>query len=376
MKLHTIIFLCFIVYGMINPIRGEEPKTLPIGAIAPDFSLPGIDGRIYSLEDFHDSAVLVIIFTANHCPTAQAYEQKILDLYYDFAPKGAAFVLVSPNSPDALCLEELGYSDLGDSFEEMKIRAAERNFPMPYLFDGEKQEMSRKYGPTATPHVFIFDSFRKLRYTGRIDDTENPYIKPNREDAREALQALLEGKPVPVEKTKTFGCSIKWAEKAEWRKKLDAEWEAKPVVLKDISAEEIRQLLQNKTDRYLLVNVWATWCGPCIVELPELIKIQRMYGNRNFALVTISADAIKNKPQVLAFLKNKHIAVNNYIYNGSDKYILMDAIDKNWSGALPYILFIEPGGEVIYAYQGAIDPLQIKKLIISKLGRYYADDNK
>lgn len=101
-----------------------------------------------------------------------------------------------------------------------------------------------------------------------------------------------------------------------------------------------------------------------------------MYGNRNFALVTISADAIKNKPQVLAFLKNKHIAVNNYIYNGSDKYILMDAIDKNWSGALPYILFIEPGGEVIYAYQGAIDPLQIKKLIISKLGRYYADDNK
>jgi len=376
MKAGFLFVTWLITIFITNPARAEEPKTLPIGSVAPDFSLPGIDGKAYSLNDFRDSAILVIIFTANHCPTAQAYEQKILDLYYDFAPKGAAFVLVSPNNPDALCLEELGYSDLGDSFEEMKIRAAERNFPMPYLYDGETQEMSRKYGPTATPHVFIFDSFRKLRYTGRIDDTENPYIKPSKEDAREALQSLLEGNPVPVEKTKTFGCSIKWAEKAEWRKKLDAEWKARPVVLKDISANGISQLLKNTSDKYMLVNVWATWCGPCIVELPELIKIQRMYGNRNFSLVTISADAFKNKPQVLAFLKEKHAAVQNYIYNGSDKYKLIDAVDKNWSGALPYTMFIAPGGEVLYAYQGAIDPLQVKKLIISKLGRYYADDSR
>jgi len=101
-----------------------------------------------------------------------------------------------------------------------------------------------------------------------------------------------------------------------------------------------------------------------------------MYGNRNFSLVTISADAFKNKPQVLAFLKEKHAAVQNYIYNGSDKYKLIDAVDKNWSGALPYTMFIAPGGEVLYAYQGAIDPLQVKKLIISKLGRYYADDSR
>src|SRR5579863_5380129 len=150
--------------------RGDDglTKTLPIGASAPDFTLPGIDGRNHSLGDYANAKILVIIFTANHCKTAQAYESRIIQLVKDYKDKGVAVVGIAPNDPQALCLSELVYSDLSDSFAELKIRAQERGFNFPYLYDGDSQKVSRAYGPVATPHVFIFDHSRKLRYVGRI----------------------------------------------------------------------------------------------------------------------------------------------------------------------------------------------------------------
>ena len=126
----------------------------------------------YSLADFQDAEILAIIFTCNHCPTAQAYEERIKKLVEDYQNRGVAIVAVSPNDPEAVRLDELGFSDLGDSLEDMKIRAKDQEFNFPYLYDGETQAMSRAYGPVATPHVFLFDRERKLRFAGRIDDHE------------------------------------------------------------------------------------------------------------------------------------------------------------------------------------------------------------
>jgi peroxiredoxin len=379
MKMRKKVFLVFMLLmleltGNSFLLPAEDVKTLEIGSIAPAFSLPGVDGKMYTLNSFSKSKVLVIIFTANHCPTAQAYEDRILQLYKDFHTQGAEFVLVSSNNPNALCLEEMGYTDLGDSFEEMKIRAMDKNFPMPYLYDGDKQEMAKAYGPTTTPHVFIFDFQHKLRFCGRIDEIESPYLKPLQLDTRNAIMALLEGKPVPVEKTKAFGCSIKWASKIEWRNKLDADWKNKQVEVHEAGINEIKEIIANKSKKFRLVNVWATWCGPCVIEFPEYITMQRMYGARNFEFVSISADGIKKKENVLEFLKNKTAATNNYLYTLEDKYALIEAVDKNWSGALPYTLLIAPGGEIVYSHQGLAEPAEVKKAIIKKLGRFFADD--
>ena len=133
-------------------------STLPIGAAAPDFRLPGVDGKTYSLKDFADAKVLVVVFTCNHCPTAQAYEGRIARLHADYKDKGVAVVAISPNDPAAVRLDELGYTDLGDSFEDMKIRAKDHKFAYPYLYDGETQATSKAYGVLATPHVFVFDA--------------------------------------------------------------------------------------------------------------------------------------------------------------------------------------------------------------------------
>ena len=136
----------------------------------PSFRFPGVDGKTYSLASFDDSQILVVIFTCNHCPTAQAYEERIKDLHQEYKDRGVALVAISPNDPVAVRLDELGYSDLGDSLDDMKIRAKDKEFEFPYLYDGETQKASAAYGVLATPHVYIFDADRKLRYVGRIDD--------------------------------------------------------------------------------------------------------------------------------------------------------------------------------------------------------------
>ncbi len=379
MKNKVLLVLSLIIAvmtGNSSLLNAGEIKTLEIGASAPDFSLPGVDGKTYTLESFKESKILMFVFMANHCPTAQAYEDRIMQLYKEFSAQGVEIVLVSSNDPRALCLEEIGYSDLGDTFDEMKIRARDKNFPMPYLYDGDKQEMAKGYGPTTTPHVFIFDNGRKLRFCGRIDEMENPYEKATQHDSRNAILALLEGKPVPVEKTKTFGCSLKWSDKIEWRKKLDEEWGNKPVDVVETGITGIKEIVANKTEKYRLVNLWATWCGPCVIEFPEFITMQRMYGARDFEFVSISTDGIKKKEKVLDFLKNKEAATNNLLYSEEDNYKLIEAVNKNWSGALPYTMLIAPGGEIVYTHEGIIDPLEVKKEIIKKIGRFFADDNK
>jgi peroxiredoxin len=169
-----LALVLFALLLAVNSARCDNglTKTLPIGSDAPDFTLPGMDGRSHSLQDDANARILMIIFTANHCKTAQAYEGRIMQLVKDYKDKGVAVVAIAPNDPQALSLSELVYSDLSDSFDELKIRAQERGFNFPYLYDGENQKVSRAYGPVSTPHVFLFDQARKLQYAGRIDDSE------------------------------------------------------------------------------------------------------------------------------------------------------------------------------------------------------------
>jgi peroxiredoxin len=364
------IMLIAALYFSGTSLQGQEGyPTLEIGQSAPDFLLPGVDGKDCSLKDFADSKFLVIIFTCNHCPTAQSYEDRIIRLVDDYQGKGVGFLAVSPNDPLAVRLDELGYTDLGDELEDMKIRAESKNFNFPYVYDGETQEMSRQYGPVATPHVFIFDEERKLRYVGRIDDSEEGVRPDTKHDTRNALDALLAGKQAPVEQTKTFGCSIKWSDKREAARKAHEKMFGEEVTLQEISIEGVEALVRQQPEKLRLINVWSTWCGPCITEFPELVEIMLMYRHRGFELVTISADKLSKKEEVHDFLKTNHASGRNYIYNGTDIYALIDAVDKHWQGALPYTMLIRSDGEIIYAKQDAIDPLEMRRKIVDVLGR-------
>ena len=364
-KLSPIVMLLILTLQPSFGGKGDNhPSPLASGSSAPDFHLPGVDGKIHSLSDYKDAKTLVVIFTAVHCPTAEVYENRIKKLVVDFHSRGAAFVVIQPNSPKALMLNEMGYTDVGDSLPEMKIRAAHRQFNFPFLYDGETQAISRKYGPVATPHVFVFDQQRKLRYQGRIDDNpREAYAKVP--DARNAIEAVLAGKPVPVEKTPTVGCSVKWLEKEASHDSELKSIAREPVSLQIAGAEELRALKKNSTDKTLLVNFWATWCGPCTAEFPELQKTWRMYRKRPFELVTVSINYPDEEKGVRKFLESQHASSRNLLFGKMDIYALMKAFDPNWDGAVPYSMVISPGGKILYKSSGKLDILKVRRLILA-----------
>jgi peroxiredoxin len=352
----------FVLPALVS--AGEAPEPLAIGAAAPDFRLPGVDGKLHSLHDYDKSPVLVVIFTAVHCPTAEVYEGRIKKLVSEYKERGVAFVAIQPNSPKALRLDEMGYTDLGDSLEDMKIRAEHQRFNFPFLYDGETQEISRKYGPTATPHVFVFDKERKLRYQGRVDSSPREvYAKVP--DARNAIDAVLAGKTVAVAKTPTVGCTVKWLYKQAGQESEAKQIEHESVPLQLAGLDEMRKLRGNPTGKTLLVNFWTTWCGPCTNEFPEFQKMWRMYRKRPFELVTVSANFPDEDKGVRRFLESQHASTRNLLFSSTDTYEEMAAFDKDWNGAVPYTMLIGPDGKVLYKIQGPIEPLKLRRLILA-----------
>jgi peroxiredoxin len=347
--------------------EGHGPPPLAIGSQAPDFCLAGIDGQTHCLKDYSAAKVLMIAFICNHCPTSQLYETRLKQIADDYKDRGVAVVAIEPNNPNAVRLDEMGYTDVGDSPEEMKIRADYRHFNFPYLYDGGDQKISNLYGPTATPHVFIFDADRKLRYEGRIDNNPREPLVTKR-DARLALDAVLAGKPVPLAKTPSVGCSTKWIYKEEGRRQEMTEIEKKPVTLKPVSNDDLKALRKNSTGKLLLVDFWATWCGPCRKEFPEFETMYRMYGHRAFDLVTVSINYPDEKPGVQKALDAEHATSTNLMLGSTDIYAQLAAFDPDWNAAVPYTLLIQPDGSIAYKMQSAnVDPLQLKRLIIANL---------
>lgn len=368
-------------------ITPEGFTTLEIGDPAPGFTLPGIDGRDWSLSDFDDAKILMVLFTSNHCPTSHGIELRLQRLRDDFRNRSLALVAINPNNPMGMTPGELGYGKYTDSFEDMKAYAGDLGWDFPYIYDGEEQRVARAYGCLATPHVFIFDRNRELRYQGRFDDSR--YHDPDTvksPDARNALDALFAGEPVPVEVTKPHGCSTKWKEKRVLAVKAQKAWDSTPVTLETIDAAGVAALRANPTDKIRMFNIWATWCAPCVQEFPELVKMIRMYGGRDFELITISMDNPEHQPKVLQFLDTQRVGMtnrmrksveaegrttNNYLYTGASQDDLMAALDPEWPGPLPHSILVAPGGEIVLRQNGLIDPEAFRGGILDFLTPYW-----
>jgi peroxiredoxin len=345
----------------------DVPPILKVGAHAPDFNLIGIDGKMHSLNEYASSKVLVIIFNCDHCPIASMYEKRIKQLTSDYRDRGVSVVVIMGNDPNAIHLSEKGHTDLGDTLPEMKLRAEYRHFNYPYLYDGDTQAVALKYGPTATPHAFVFDQQRILRYEGRIDSNPREELVTKHE-VRDAIDDLLTGKPVQVTDTPAVGCSTKWAYKEAGAKAEIAEGEEKPVSVEMVTADQVTALRKNVgTNKLLLVNFWATWCGPCTVEFPELQKMVRMYAKRPLEIVTVSINSPDEKKFALSFLQEQHAINRNLLFAGSDSADAVKAFGTNWAGGVPYTVLIGMNGDVLYKTQGGMNALDVRRAILKNL---------
>ena len=181
--------------------------TLELGESIRDFSLPGVDGRNWSPGDFADAKVLIINFTCNHCPFVTGSQDRVDRLYAEYAPQGVRMIAINSNETD---------NHPNDSFDDMVKRARELDLQYPYVRD-ESQEIALAYGALRTPHFYVFDADRKLRYTGRMDDNPRDASKATTNELKDALDDLLAGREVRTPLTNPIGCNVKW-----WNK--DAHW--------------------------------------------------------------------------------------------------------------------------------------------------------
>lgn len=363
-----------LLLSLASLAQGSHP-ILAIGSSAPNFELPGIDGGMHKLSDYSASPVLVVIFTCNHCPIAQMYERRIAKLAADYKDRGVTVVAIEPNDPKAIRIDELDSSDISDSLEEMRIRAEYKHLSYAYLYDGEMQSATNAYGPQATPHAFVFDRDRRLRYEGRVDDSYRAEIVKSHE-VRDAIDALLADREVVVKHTGVFGCSTKWKEKHASQAELLHAIESKPVPLEMVSADDLKKLRSNPERKMLLVSFWATWCGSCIHEFPDIEDTYRMYSVRDFDLVTVSANMPDEKNSVIRVLQKMHATSRNLLFNSNDTAALQTSFDPTWESAVPYTMLIAADGKVLYQKQGSIDILDLRRTILANLPSDYEGFNR
>ncbi|MBK8192589.1 MAG: thioredoxin family protein [Lewinellaceae bacterium] len=195
----SLVFAAFALAGAILQFSATGPSGYVVGDKADDFSLKNVDGNTKSLSDYKDVKGYIVVFTCNHCPYAQLYEQRIIDLHNKYAPLGFPVIAINPNSP--IIVEE-------DSYEEMQRRSRSKHYPFAYLFD-EDQTVYPKFGATRTPHVFVLDTSLVVRYIGAIDD--NPELPSHAKNrwVEKAVDALLKGEKPVTEFTRAIGCTIK-----------------------------------------------------------------------------------------------------------------------------------------------------------------------
>jgi peroxiredoxin len=388
MLLRSLVTLLLFIAG--TRLVAEDPpgfQRLQIGDAAPEFTLPGIDDRTWSLGDFAAADVLMVYFTSNHCPVCHAQDPRLLTLLEELEGRSLAVVAINPNSGDGLRPDELGYSKYDDSFEHMKLYAADEGFTFPYLYDGETQAVAKRYGCLATPHVFVFDKTRRLRYQGWLDDSRFPDPSTvKRDDARQAILALLEGRDVPVAETRPFGCSTKWREKIGDVRRDQEHWESADVTLENIDAAGIAALVRNDTGKFRLFNVWSTTCLPCVEEFPGLVNVSRRMGLRDFELITISLDLPDDREKAHAFLKKQRAVLparlkeslkaegrtsNNYLYTEASMDALITALDREWDGPQPHTILVAPGGEIVFRHNGPIGGEELLEAMLKILGTGY-----
>jgi thiol-disulfide isomerase/thioredoxin len=321
-------------------------------------------------------------------PIRIAAEGRLLKLIDDMKGKGFAGRWRSiPNNPDGLSIDELGYSKYNDGFEDMKKYAVESKFNFPYLYDGETQAVAKAYGCLATPHVFIFDAERKLRYKGQFDDSR--FADPatvKSQDARNAVEAMVAGKPVPVEVTKPHGCSTKWITKKSGITDKMVKWDKTPVDVELIDAAGVATLRKNGTKKVRLFNVWSTTCAPCVAEFPELVKTARKFDLRDFDFITLSTDDPADIAKAKAFLEKQGAGpsgrakgsikadgrtTNSYLFNGANVAEMMKALDPEWPGGFPHTVLVGTNGEIVWRHNGPVDGEVLRDKVLEHMGPYY-----
>jgi thiol-disulfide isomerase/thioredoxin len=361
-QIASTFLLTLVLLGTSVSLAQARTSPLETGSPAPSFSLMGTDDVIHKSTEWKDSTILVVAFLCNHCTESQLYEARLNRLAESYAGKGVTVVAIQSSNPKAFSEKDLAWSDVGEDLADMKERAAFRKFHFPYLYDGDTGGTALAFGASVAPSIFILDKDRKVRYSGRIDDdaAEGPNTVHY---AAAAIDALLSGSPVTKPTTTAVGCSLRLGADTA----INDAPASEPISVSLATTTALTSLRHNPTGKVLLVNFYATWCGPCVTEFPDLMATNRMYRSRQFSFTTVSSNVPDEEPQVLKFLQKMNASTNNLLYGSDDIYAMQAAFDPELGAAVPVTVLLAPNGDVLFHEQGEIDLMEIRRAILANL---------
>jgi len=359
------VFSLFIVLGAQS--QTQAVSTLTVGAAAPEFELKDLSGQPHALKNYRGK-LTVITFLSARCPISNAYKDRVKALAEDYAKQGVAFLGINASADEPL--------------DEVRAHAEQNNFSFTILKD-EGNIVADAYAAERTPKVYVIDAEGVLRYQGRIDSSHNPRLV-KRQDLRAALDELLAGKPVSVASTQAMGCIL---QREEGTQNLAQSKTAKPAVTKPVATKPAAgkpaaaksaakpatavaagpkvpllkpaafgALIKQSQGKVLVINFWATWCGPCVAEFPELVKIDLAYRDKGVRMVGITADDLEDlKTKVIPFLREQKAEYENFLQDTDDPQQMVDVVMKDWPGVLPATFVYDKTGKLVWHRFGIID---------------------
>jgi peroxiredoxin len=339
-RVQNMIMLLASLALVITLQANAASLNIAIGNPAPDFTLTDLDGRSHSLKDYRGK-IVVLGFISTQCPISNDYNARLRELAEDYGKKNVVFLGINSNFNEAPA--------------EIKAHAAKNGLAFTILKD-EGSGVADAYGAERTPEIYLLDNEGVLRYHGRIDNSRD-VSRVKRQDLRAALNELSEGKAVSVSEGKAFGCPIKRSQAAKNIKAVETTGakvaEPKIAMLKPADFNKYKDAAKGKV---LVVNFWATWCGPCIAEFPELVMIDAKYRAKGVKLVGISIDEVADiKTKVVPFIKEQKAMFEILVQESDDPEEMISIIDKNWSGTLPTTFVFDKQGAIAYTRYGILD---------------------
>ncbi|MEO6726691.1 MAG: redoxin domain-containing protein [Blastocatellia bacterium] len=337
----------FALLAMPNAqTRTNAGATLAIGVAAPEFELKDLSGKSRALKSYRGKPV-VITFISARCPISKMYQDRIRAVADDYAKQGVAFLAINANADESIA--------------EVRTHAAQNNLSFTILKDN-RNVVADAYAAERTPTVYVVDKDGVLRYQGRIDNSQNVRLV-KRNDLRAALDELLAGKAISQPETKAMGCVIKRMSQSQTAKATTAIKMPDPNVSL-LKPAAFPNLVKQSAGKVLIVNFWATWCGPCVAEFPEFVKLDQTYRDKGVRFVHISADDSTDlKSKVIPFLKEQKAQSDQFLQDTDDPQEMIDIVFKEWSGALPATFVYDKMGKMVFHQFGIVDRNQMIELI-------------
>ena len=331
----------------------------------PTFSLMGTSGQVYTQADFDDKRILALVFMSNHCKVSQLFQNHINDLSKQFE-KEATILAISPNYEQAILPDELAYSDLGDSFEEMKKRAIRLNYNFPYLYDGEKQHLTRAIGVKITPTVYLYDEKRELFYVGRIGNIDSP-DKRETSELYLAIMRALEEKEVAFKRTKVFGTSIKTKGHLMLAEQVRKRYADESIKLTHADDRKLDFYLNHKTQKPKLFYVWQTTDKNVRDNLMKLSFLYKIFRKRGLRLITVCIAEKKEEKEILDQLEKAQLSSTNFLSYGHHVAPLAKIIPSELEKVTPYYRLVGTEGNMLLGKQGEISEDKLRFEILRAL---------